>query len=132
MMTFRATAIRAVADNPDLARISGIPTERVVLFSLVEAVDVAAIYADLVAQTDFLKSGMGVAFTIPIGAMVAGVTSSMLGIVGSMVLGGLVVLTAALIAAAIGFSSARRRGVAPAQPMKPRQAQVRSGTGGDD
>lgn len=69
---------------------------------------------------------------IPIGAMVAGVTSSMLGIVGSMVLGGIVVLTAALIAAAIGFSSARRRGVAPAQPVKPRQAQVRSGTGGDD
>jgi len=64
-----ALVAEGTATSEILEMMSLATTERVVLFSLVEAVDVAAIYADLVAQTDFLKSGMGVAFTIPISAM---------------------------------------------------------------
>ena len=64
-----ALIAEGTATSEILEMMSLASTERSVLFSLVEAVDIEAICADLVAQTDFLRSGMGVAFTIPIGAI---------------------------------------------------------------
>ncbi|MDD3127090.1 MAG: hypothetical protein WC479_01315 [Candidatus Izemoplasmatales bacterium] len=44
-------------------------TERSVIFSMVEDYDIAPIFAQLKAQLDFLKHGMGVTFAIPINAI---------------------------------------------------------------
>jgi hypothetical protein len=41
-------------------------TERNVLFSFVDDADIPIIFQQLTAKLDFLRSGMGVAFTIPI------------------------------------------------------------------
>jgi predicted MFS family arabinose efflux permease len=70
--------------------------------------------------------------SIPIGALVAGVTSSTMGTVGSIAFGGAIVLMAAIIAAASGFSRFRRLRLAPARSDIQGQAQARPGSGGDD
>jgi len=41
-------------------------TERNVLFSFVDDADIPLIFQELTEKLDFLRSGMGVAFTIPI------------------------------------------------------------------
>jgi MFS family permease len=70
--------------------------------------------------------------SIPIGALVAGVTSSTMGTVGSIVFGGAIVLTAALIAAASGFARIRRLRFPPTRPVQHGRTQARPGSGGDD
>ncbi len=73
--------------------------------------------------------------SVPLGALIAGVTSSLVGATGSIAVGGAVVLLVAVIAMASGFARARGPDLARALPPIPVQAgsvPPRAGARGND
>ncbi len=73
--------------------------------------------------------------SVPLGALIAGVTSSLVGTTGSIAFGGAVVLLVAVIAMAFGFARARAPDLVPALPPIPVQvgsAPPRAGARGND
>jgi MFS family permease len=69
--------------------------------------------------------------SVPIGALIAGVTSSALGTTGSIALGGTIVLVAAIISAISGFAH-QRRAMAPLAPASAASGSPNVVSRGDD
>ena len=83
-------AMRATADNPDLARVTGIPTERVIWWTWAIGGSLAAIAGTLLAVLQVqLLPGMGWEFLIPLFAAVilGGIGNPYGALVGALVIG---------------------------------------------
>ena len=83
-------AMRATADNPDLARVTGIPTERVIWWTWAIGGGLAAIAGTLLAVLQVqLLPGMGWEFLIPLFAAVilGGIGNPYGALVGALVIG---------------------------------------------
>lgn len=82
-------ALRAMADNPDLARVSGIPTERMTLWTWVIGGGMAATAGILLGIDSQVRPEMGWGFLLPLFAAVilGGIGNPYGALVGGMVLG---------------------------------------------
>ncbi len=82
-------AMRAMADNPDLARVSGIPTERVVLWTWFLAGGLAGVSGVLLGLDAQLRPEMGWFLLLPLFAAVilGGIGNPYGALVGAMIIG---------------------------------------------
>lgn len=82
-------AMRAVADNPDLAKVSGIDTERVILWTWVIGASLAAAAGTFLAMDTRIQPDMGWHILLPLfaAAIVGGIGKPYGAIVGGLVIG---------------------------------------------
>ena len=82
-------AMRAMADNPDLARISGIDTDRVITWTWVVAGFLIAIAGVLLALQAHLDSELGFALLLPLfaAAILGGLGNPLGALVGGLIVG---------------------------------------------
>jgi len=92
-------AMRAMSDDPDLARVTGIPTERIVIWTWIVGASLAAAAGVLLGMDTRIKFDMGWNLLLPMfaAAILGGLGRPYGAIAGGMVIGGLEELSTLVI-----------------------------------